>query len=213
MKYFPINMDIRGRKVLVVGGGNVAFRKTETLLKCGGLVTVVSPEFAPAFDRLSGIRIIRRRYRKSDIRGAFLVISATDSTDANRRVWEHATAAHVPVNVVDQPDLCTFTVPSVIARDELILTISTGGGSPALAKQIRKHLESQIGPSYGKHLALLKEFRSRVKSSQTLNEKSRSRLLKQASAEEVRNTLETKGVRAARLLLQQLFEDATNSAE
>ena len=146
MRYLPVNLDIAGRRVLVVGGGQVATRKVKTLRACGALVTVVSPAFAPGLTRMKGITRIKRGYRKTDLRGVTLVVSAAGPQDVNRRAWEHACAAGIPINVVDQPDLCTFTVPAVLTRGDLVITISTGGGSPALSGRIREILTATIGP-------------------------------------------------------------------
>ena len=103
MRYLPVNLDVAGRKVLVVGGGRVAARKVRSLRECGAEVTVVSPAFCSGLARMKGIRRIRRGYRKSDLRSMWLVVSAAGPQAVNRRVWVQATAAGVPVNVVDQP--------------------------------------------------------------------------------------------------------------
>ena len=207
MKYFPINIDINNKKALVVGGGQIAARKVERLKQCGARITVVSPEFCRDLSRAKGVKRIKRRYRKSDIQGARIVISATDSEAANRRVYEHASAANIPVNVVDQPHLCTFTVPAVIERGDLLITISTGGGSPALSSKIRKQLEKQLDPSFQKHLKLLSEIRPSIRAS-SLNEQQRGALLKKMASDEVASTLNSHGVRAARQLMKAMLLDA-----
>jgi precorrin-2 dehydrogenase/sirohydrochlorin ferrochelatase len=207
VRYLPINLDIAGRRVLVVGGGRVATRKVKSLRECGAEVTVVSPAFCSGLARMGGIRRLRRGYRKADLRGMWLVVSAAGPQAVNRRVWEHARQAGIPVNVVDQPDLCTFTVPAVLTRGELVLTVSTGGGSPALSGRIREILAAAIGPEFGKHLALLREMRAAAKAS-ALPLEARSSLLKAMSGDAVRERLRRDGVAATRRHLRSLLEAA-----
>jgi precorrin-2 dehydrogenase/sirohydrochlorin ferrochelatase len=207
MRYFPINFDVAGRPVLVVGGGRIALRKVRSLLACGAAVTVVSPDFCAGLARLKSIRRVRRPYRKTDLRGACLVISATDSQAVNERVWAHASAAGIPVNVVDQPDRCTFTVPAVFRRGDLLITISTGGGGPALARRLRERFERDIGPEYGVHVALLKQFRARVQQA-GLPAEARFRLLKDMAGDRVREVLMRHGRPAARGLLEEMLAEA-----
>jgi precorrin-2 dehydrogenase/sirohydrochlorin ferrochelatase len=208
VKHFPVYLDIQKKKVLVVGGGTIAARKVKSLAACGAKVTVVSPKFCATLARKKGIRRVKRCYRKGDIKDMFLVICATDSPEVNEQVYKHATAAKIPVNVVDKPKLCSFIVPSVVKQGELLIAISTGGGSPALSRQIRELLEDTIDPSFGKHLSLLKEFRPKVKAS-SLTENQRMRLLKRMASSNVRRTLTREGTRATRVILRQMLSDAT----
>ena len=211
MRWFPINFAVAGRKVVVVGGGQVALRKVKSLLACGARVTVVSPQCCPALAGLTDVRFISRGYRKPDLRGACLAISATDSAAVNRRVWEHATAAGIPVNVVDQPDLCTFAVPSVLERGELVITISTGGSGPALARKIREKLARTIGPAYGSHVALLREFRPQAQAA-GLAPEARLALLQRLAGDPVRRVIERQGMPAARRLLCQWLAAAVTAS-
>lgn len=205
MKYFPINLDIRGRKVLVVGGGQVALRKVKSLKACGARVTVVSPAFCTGLVRMKGIKRKKHAYKQSDLRGVCLVVSATDDGKVNRRVWKQAVSKNIPVNVVDQPALCTFTVPAVATRGDLVITISTGGGSPALARKIRKHIEKNIDPTVAQHLKLLKEMRPKVLSS-PLAVGGRTRLLKRMAGDFVCRILRSKGAAAAKRYLQDMLK-------
>lgn len=205
MKYFPVNLNISGRKVLVVGGGEVAFRKVMGLAACGACVTVISPSFCGGLVRVKGIKRIRRPYRNADLKGMCLVVSATDSKTTNQRVWEHASSNGIPVNVVDQPDLCTFTVPAVVRKGDLLIAVSTGGGSPALAGRIRKHIEKNIDPVFAQHLKLLKEMRPKVLASALTPEK-RARLLKRMAGDEVQRVIKKKGIKPAKRLLQDMFK-------
>jgi precorrin-2 dehydrogenase/sirohydrochlorin ferrochelatase len=158
MKYYPVNLDIRGQSCLVVGGGAVGTRKVKTLLDCGAAVTVVSPKVSDPLSALAGenrISLKQRPYRTSDLDGVFLVIGATDHKDLNRAIFDDARKQGKLCNIADQPDLCNFILPSVIERGDLIIAISTSGKSPAFARKLRKQLEAQFGPEYAGFLKLM----------------------------------------------------------
>ena len=164
-KYYPMMVDLTDRRCLVVGGGRVAERKVALLVECGAAVEVVSPAATARLETLAEaerIRLRRRPVRTADLDGAFLVVAATDDAEVNRDVAERARAAGSLVNVVDDPEACSFQVPSVVRRGDLTITISTGGGSPALAKKLRQRLEQTIGPEYEGFLAALRELRERA---------------------------------------------------
>ncbi len=151
MSYFPAFLDIEKKKCLVVGGGNVAAQKIRTLVRCGARVGVVAKSLRPSVQKLcssGAIAWVGREFQTTDLRGAFLVIAATDDTMLNRKVWETATKQKILVNVVDDPPHCNFIVPSVFRRGKLQIGISTGGSSPAIAKRIRKELADVFGPEY-----------------------------------------------------------------
>ena len=158
MKYYPVNLDIRHQSCLVVGGGAVGTRKVKTLLDCGAAVTVVSPEVTSPLSVLAAenrISLKLRPYRASDLDGVFLVIGATDSKVLNCAIHDDARRLGKLCNIADQPDLCNFTLPSVIERGDLIIAISTSGKSPALAGRLRKQIEAQFGPEYAGFLKLM----------------------------------------------------------
>ena len=164
--YYPAFLDLRGKMAVVVGGGEVALRKIESLLAAGATVRVVAPEIHPDVEELERrgvLRIERRFYRTGDLDGAILVIAATSSSEVNRLVSEEASRRNTLLNVVDAPALSGFIVPSVIRRGDLTVAISTGGLSPALAKHIRRKLEEILVPEYGAFLRLLGDMRSRVR--------------------------------------------------
>lgn len=166
MAYYPIALDLAGKKALVVGGGAVALRKIETLMEFGARVTVVSPEALPDIERLAGsgkITFERRGYLSMDLAGAVIVIAATDDREVNMQVSEDARAANVPVNVVDVPDLCSFIVPANVTRGDLVISITTAGKSPALARRVREKIEEMFGPEYGEFADLLGEMRELAK--------------------------------------------------
>ncbi len=166
MDFLPIFLDIRNKPVLVVGGGEVAARKISILLRANAQVRVVSPALCAALQNLRDDgKIVHepRVYQDGDLDGCLLAIAATDDADTNRRVSEQAKARQLPVNVVDQPELCSFITPSIIDRSPVVAAVSTSGVSPVLARLIRSRLESLIPAGYGRLAALACRFRDRVK--------------------------------------------------
>ena len=164
--YYPIFVDLRGRRCVVIGGGLIAQRKTAMLLRCGGDVTVISPELTRRLQRdarRGRIRHLARRFRRGDLRGAWLACAATDDKRVNQAVWTEANRRRLPVNVVDQPALCSFIAPSIVRQGDLTIAISTAGGSPALSKYLRRQLTRSIGPDYRRMLDLLKGLRPLAK--------------------------------------------------
>jgi precorrin-2 dehydrogenase/sirohydrochlorin ferrochelatase len=162
MRYYPLNLDIRNRSCLVVGGGTVGTRKVETLLECGALVTVVSPDTTPRLDSLAdkeAVVLERRAYRSEDLEEKFLVIGATDDEALNRRISAEAHERLLLCNIADQPALCNFILPAIVDRGDLVITVSTSGKSPAFAKTLRKTLENQFGREYEPFLALMGKIR------------------------------------------------------
>jgi len=165
MRYYPVQLDIRGRRCLVVGGGGVGTRKVETLLSCGARVTLVSLEVSDKLRRLSNsgdITLRERAYAAPDLEGVFLVIGATDDEDLNRRISTDAAAFNVLCNIADRPEKCNFILPAIVQRGDLVLTVSTSGKSPALAKKLRTELERQFGEEYALLLKLMGAIRRRL---------------------------------------------------
>ena len=165
MRYYPINLDIQNRDCLVVGGGGVGTRKVKTLLNCGAKVTVVSPEISEQLQMLAETALLTlkfRQYRTDDLDGMFLVIGATDDESLNRRISSDAEHRDKLCNIADRPEVCNFILPSIVQRDDLIITISTSGKSPAFAKKMRRTLESQFGKEYGEFLQLMGAIRKKL---------------------------------------------------
>jgi precorrin-2 dehydrogenase/sirohydrochlorin ferrochelatase len=160
---YPVNLVLDGRRCLVVGGGKVALRKVEGLLACGGRVTVVALQVDPGLRALDGLTIEERPWRPEDLEGMWLVIAATDDPAVNRAVYDAGQRAGVWVNGADDPANCSFTLPSVVRRGDLQVTVSTGGRSPALATWLRRRLEGEIGPEYAVLLDLLATERDGLK--------------------------------------------------
>ena len=165
MAYFPLFVELEGCPCLVIGGGEVAYRKVKALASCGARVTVVSPQLTAGLRRLVQRKKVRwrpRRFRAGDLDGAQLVVAATDDQPVNEIASRLAKRRRLLINVVDQPKLCSFIFPSVVRRGKLALAISTGGVSPALAKWIRKDLETRYGPEFGRLLEGMRKVRSEV---------------------------------------------------
>jgi precorrin-2 dehydrogenase/sirohydrochlorin ferrochelatase len=163
MKYYPIFLRVAGRACLVIGGGKVAAHKVESLLDANAAVTVISPELTPKLAALAAANRImhhRRRYAGGDVKGFFLAYAATNEAAVHAQIATDAETAGVLLNVVDRPQLCTFIVPSVMQRGDLVIATSTGGTSPALAKRIRHDLEDRFGPEYALALQLLGRLRA-----------------------------------------------------
>jgi len=163
MDLLPIFMDVRGKLCLVVGGGEVAHRKVSVLLDAGAAVKAVAPEFSGAFAGLLGVEYVAERFQPGHLDGAALVIAATDDSAVNREVSQQARARNIPVNVVDNPALCTFIMPSILDRSPLMVAFSSGGASPVLARMLRSKLEALVPQSYGRLAAFAARFRDTVK--------------------------------------------------
>ncbi len=164
-KYYPINLDLKDKKCIVIGGGEVAQRKVETLLEVGATVWVISPQVTDKLQHLAEQAVIScylRDYRAGDLHGAFMAVGATDNQQVNRQIARDAAAANILVNIVDQPQLCNYIVPASVIRGELVISISTGGNSPALSRHIRQQLERQFGPEYETLVDLLGKVREQV---------------------------------------------------
>ncbi len=163
MKAYPVNLVVDGRPVLVVSGGSVALGKVRGLVEAGAVVTVVAPETHDEIAAL-GATVERRRYQPGEAANYRLVITATADPAVDQQVFNDADAAGVWVNSADDPDRCSFTLPSRLRRGDLLVTVSTGGRSPALAAWLRRELEAQIGPEHEALLELLAAERDRLRS-------------------------------------------------
>ncbi|MDH5361510.1 MAG: siroheme synthase CysG [Gammaproteobacteria bacterium] len=166
MEFFPVFLDIKSKSCLVVGGGSVAARKVSLLRKAKGQVVVVSPQLCEemqAWADKGEIEYLAREFEPADLDAKVMVIAATNVAAVNQQISELATARSLPVNVVDQPELCSFITPSMIDREPVQIAISTGGASPVLARQLRAKLESSIPGNYGRLAAIVEEYRDVVK--------------------------------------------------
>jgi precorrin-2 dehydrogenase/sirohydrochlorin ferrochelatase len=171
-----VNLALEGKAALVVGGGEVARRKAQDLLEAQARVTVVAPDPCPemrvlARDRVAGIW---REYAAADLDGVSVVIAATSDEQVNARVAADARAARIPVNVVDRPALCTFTVPATLRRGDLTLAITTEGRAPSLAGILREELEAHYGPEYAELVDLFAGLRARMLAARWTGERIRA---------------------------------------
>lgn len=167
MEFLPIFMNLHGRRALIVGGGEVAARKCALLQQAGAQILVVSPQLTGLLQQMhqdGAIAYRQGEFAESDLEQVALVIAATDDEAVNRQVSELANARQLPVNVVDNPELCSFIVPSIIDRSPVQIAVSTGGSSPVLARLLRARLESAIPSAYGRLASLVENFRDKVKS-------------------------------------------------
>lgn len=162
MTFYPINLNIADQLCVVIGGGAVAARKIASLLLCNARVRVISPELSSGTKQLIGkgnLEWIDRVYKSGDLEGATLAFAVTDRPEIQQQITTEAQERRIPINIADNPEACTFQIPATVRRGDLLISISTGGSSPALAATIRKELELRYGPEYGKLVMLLGEIR------------------------------------------------------
>ena len=166
MRHFPVFLDLNKRRCLVVGAGEVAARKVQQLLRSSADIVVIAPRAGDVIRQLEEqgrVRHEARRFENRDVSGCALVIVATADQQVNSRVAAVARAENVPVNVVDNPALCSFIMPSVVDRDPVQIAVSTGGASPLLARLLRAQLETLVPAACGRLATVVREFRGRVK--------------------------------------------------
>lgn len=164
-RFYPILVDLSGKRALVVGGGKVAQRKIETLLEHRACVQVVARELTAALEELrraEKIEFLGEEFSEALLEGTFLVFAATDDASFNRRVSQAAQQRGLLVNAVDQPADCNFIVPSVLSRGDLLVAVSTSGKSPAFARKVRVELERHFGEEYGFFLNLMGNLRKEI---------------------------------------------------
>jgi siroheme synthase-like protein len=151
-------LDLRGRDCLVVGGGRVATEKVQGLLECGAEVTVVAPRLDDGLRALD-VHVLERRFARSDVVGRFLVIAATSDRSVNAAVSAAAGERSTPCNVADDPELCSFILPALVRRDPIVVGVSTGGASPALAQRIRDDVADLLDPRHAELARRLQDLR------------------------------------------------------
>jgi precorrin-2 dehydrogenase/sirohydrochlorin ferrochelatase len=210
--YYPVFLNLKDRKVVVVGGGKVAERKMVILMRAGADLTVISPEITGKIERekkRGRIKHIRRQYRKGDLRGVFLVIAATDSCAINEKISHDAPCL---VNVVDTPRLCNFIVPSVMKRGPMTIAISTGGISPALSRSIRKELEKLYKSEFSGYLESLRSLRAGALK-EIRDKRRRAEFLKSLASGEMLGILREKGCREAKKRAADLLKKAKREGD
>nr|WP_299039730.1 uroporphyrinogen-III C-methyltransferase [uncultured Psychrobacter sp.] len=167
MNTFPLFFKLDNRKVLIVGGGDVALRKADLLSRAGAAITIVAPSICDELHALLSDEkhtLIYKNYNKKYMQGARVIIAGTDDEALNHQIHADATALNIPVNVVDTPHLCDFIFPAIVDRNPIVIGISSNGKAPVLARLLRARLETLIPQGYGKLAKLAGEFRAEVKS-------------------------------------------------
>jgi precorrin-2 dehydrogenase / sirohydrochlorin ferrochelatase len=162
---FPLFLKLRGRRCLVVGAGKISEGKIVGLLEAGAHVDVIAPNATPQIEqwrKKKKIRLTKRPFRPSDLKHAFLVVAATNSTKVHRAVYQEAQRRNVLCNIVDVPALCDFYYPAVVRRGQLHIAISTAGASPSLARRLREELQTTFGPEYADWLKYLARERKKI---------------------------------------------------
>jgi len=144
---FPINLNLEGRSCLVVGAGRIGLRKTEQLLATGARVTVVAPDVVGDFSALP-VTVHQRAFELTDLDGQRLVITATGNRELDQLIYDTCEERGIWINSADDPERCAFTLPAVVRRGDLMVTVSTGGNSPALSSWMRQKLEALVGPEF-----------------------------------------------------------------
>ncbi|OHC00786.1 MAG: siroheme synthase [Planctomycetes bacterium RIFCSPLOWO2_12_FULL_39_13] len=203
-KFYPIYLDVKDKKCVIVGGGKVAYRKVCSLKEAGAEVVVVSPETCPEIADKKDIALIKKDYDENILDGALLVIAATDNEAVNKKVSLDARKRNIIVNVVDHPELCSFIVPSTINRGDLCISISTGGASPAFAKSVREELEVFFGSEYEEYLNLLTKMRS-IAMSDIKNSAKRRKVLQRMAEKDILDIMKNKGVTEAEARMREIM--------
>ena len=185
MRYYPIFLDLRGRRVVVVGGGKVAERKVRSLLRAQAAVRIISPKLTPGLARLASkkkLAFTKRAYRKGDVKRAALAFAATNDPATQRAVRRDAEAAGAFVNLADNLRDSSFVLPASFSQGDLLVAISTCGASPALACQLRQRLRRTVGNEYRAYLRFMREARRQVKEL-IPNQQQRARILRKLAAD------------------------------
>jgi siroheme synthase-like protein len=213
--YYPIQLNIAGKRCVVIGGGEVAARKVVALRAAGGQVRVVSPELTAALEAQAAkgeIEAIRERYGVAHLEGAVLVFAATNDRHVNAKVAADAQHLGLPVNVADSPEESSFVVPAVVRRGDFCLSLSTGGHSPLLAARLCDELESRFGPEYGPLVELLGQMRAYIKTRSQDSARRRCALARLVDAEsELRTHLRSGHPEAARAQAETIVATALDA--
>lgn len=166
MDYFPVFLKLKDQACLVVGAGEIAARKIELLARAGAKITVIATEISPSVLSLQAthnLTLLQKSFSPANLGEFRLVVSATDNAETNCLVAKTATEQNIPVNVVDNPELCSFIFPAIIDRSPIIAAVSSGGAAPVLARLLRAKIETVIPPAYGRLAGLADKFRDKVK--------------------------------------------------
>jgi uroporphyrin-III C-methyltransferase/precorrin-2 dehydrogenase/sirohydrochlorin ferrochelatase len=161
MDYFPVFVKLKDQDCLVIGAGEIAARKIELLARAGAKITVIAKQISPQVSSLEAsynLNLLQKSFTPTDLRGFRLVVSATDNKETNQLIAKTAEEQNILVNVVDNPDLCSFIFPAIIDRSPIYAAVSSGGAAPVLARILRAKIESIIPPAYGRLAHLAEKF-------------------------------------------------------
>lgn len=198
---YPIVLDVKGKLCVIIGGGKIAYRKAIPLLKAGALIHIVSPEICNEIKKLQDdrkIKVFLKKTEKSDYEHAFMVVAATNSNEINQQIRKN-TGNHQLVNIASNHELSNFHIPASAVRGRLMISVSTGGASPVLAKKIRNSLLEQFDESYESYLDFLWEMRKKIKNSD-LADSEKSNLLIELAADKYKDSETERSRFVSRLL-------------
>lgn len=209
MDHFPIFLALKNQRALIVGGSPLATRKAALIAKSGAIITVIAAEFSPPMRALAAdnprIELSPHPFEASSLDDTALVLAATDDAALNQRVYDAAQARGIPVNVADQPELCSYILPAIIDRNPVVVAVSTGGASPVLARYIKSLLERALPQTLGTFAELLKRWRQSV-SDAIPNGKQRRRFWEKNIHGPVGKCALTGDIDAAEKLMEQQLE-------
>lgn len=205
MNFYPVSLNLKNKKVLVVGGGHVALRKIDTLLECGARVTVISPQTKKEIDRKKGVKVILRPFKASDINGSYIVIAATNDNNLNEYVAASCRKKHKLINVIDNTALCDFIAPAVIRRGDLVISISSSGDAPFFTKYLAEKLRKEYGKEYSGYLRLLAMARRKVVS-KISDHGRREKVYKKMLSPAILNAVKNGKIKSARSKLEKIIE-------
>ena len=205
MAYFPMFVDIKKKKCLIVGGGTVALRKVQVLLDFGADVVVVAPEVFPKIKEYP-VTVYQRNFEKEDLQGCELVVAATDDAGLNHEIAEAAQKQKIPVNAVDQQEDCSFIFPSYVREQELVGAFSSGGNSPVLTQYLKKYMAQILTAELGEANAYLGSIRPVVKR-ELDTEAMRKKVYQQVLNELFKQVEKKQDVKLSRQQLQDLIDD------
>ncbi len=207
--FYPVYLNLKGKRVVVIGGGDVAERKIDSLVGTDATIVVISPQTNAGIACLAEQRRIelrKRAYAHGDCAGAALVFAATDDSEISRAVHEEASALGTFVNTADQPALCNFIMPAVVRRGDIGIAISTSGKSPALAARLRRKVSETVGPEYARLAELLSRVRPEIRG-RVQGANSRKELHYRILDSDIVSLLESNQMARAKERLQQIIND------
>ena len=207
-EYYPIYLNLTGKRCVILGGGTIAQGKIAALREAGASITIISPDATDGIKRAAqrgDVVFEQREYREGDLEGVFIAVAATNVWHVNRQIFEEAEARGVLLNVVDDPDQCTFIAPSIVRRDPITLAVSTGGASPALARKMRETLAEAPALKWADLAGALGQARRVIKEQRTVIDPTRWQCVITEEALELAQT--GREAEAVDIILSQLQDD------